>query len=71
MNILIVDDEMTVLKTVYSQLLGMGLKAGRIDTANSAREAKERISDPSVRYRYAGNGRDHVCKMGVGELPGY
>ena len=43
MNILIVDDEMTVLKTVYSQLLGMGLKAGRIDTANSAREAKERM----------------------------
>jgi YesN/AraC family two-component response regulator len=48
MNILIVDDEMTVLKTVYSQLLGMGLKAGRIDTANSAREAKERME----RYEY-------------------
>lgn len=41
MNILIIDDEKTVLKTVDSQLKEMKLEMERIDTANSAEEAKE------------------------------
>jgi two-component system response regulator YesN len=41
MNILIIDDEKTVLKTVYSQLQEMKLGMERIDTADSAEEAKE------------------------------
>lgn len=41
MNILIVDDEKTVLKTVYTQLIEMRLGMNRIDMANSAEEAKE------------------------------
>lgn len=41
MNILIIDDEKTILKTVYSQLMEMELGMERIDTADSAGEAKE------------------------------
>lgn len=41
MNLLIIDDERTVLKTVYSQLIRMGLEVDRIDAAVSAREARE------------------------------
>ena len=40
MNILIIDDEKTVLKTVDSQLKEMKLEMERIDTANSAEEAR-------------------------------
>ena len=40
MNILIIDDERTVLRTVYSQLSEMGLTAKRIDLAESAEEAR-------------------------------
>ena len=40
MNILIIDDERTVLRTVYSQLSEMGLTAKRIDSAESAEEAR-------------------------------
>lgn len=47
MNILIIDDEMTILRTVYSQLMEMKLEAGRIDMANSAKEAKERMEQYS------------------------
>lgn len=41
MNILIIDDEKTVLKIVYSQLKEMKLEMERIDMADSAEEAKE------------------------------
>lgn len=41
MNLLIIDDERTILKTVYSQLMKMGLGMERIDIANSAEEARE------------------------------
>lgn len=41
MNILIIDDEKTVLKTVYSQLKEMKLEMERIDMADSAEGAKE------------------------------
>lgn len=48
MNILIIDDERTILKTVNSQLAQMRLGFERIDTADSAREAREYME----RYRY-------------------
>lgn len=41
MNILIIDDERTVLKTVYSQLQEMNLGTERIDMADSAADARE------------------------------
>lgn len=41
MNILIIDDERTILKTVYSQLKRMELGVERIDIADSAAQARE------------------------------
>lgn len=41
MNVLIIDDERTILKTVYSQLMKMELGMERIDMADSAAQARE------------------------------
>lgn len=41
MNLLIIDDERTILKTVRSQLMKMGLGMEKIDMATSAEEARE------------------------------
>lgn len=41
MNLLIIDDERTILKTVRSQLARMELGVEKIDMAGSAEEAKE------------------------------
>lgn len=41
MNVLIIDDERTILKTVYSQLTRMRLGVERIDIAGSAAQARE------------------------------
>ncbi len=41
MNVLIIDDERTILKTVYAQLSKMGLGMERIDIAGSATQARE------------------------------
>ncbi len=41
MNVLIIDDERTILKTVYAQLTKMELGMERIDIADSAMQARE------------------------------
>lgn len=41
MNLLIIDDERTILGSIYAQLCGMNLGMERIDTANSTEEARE------------------------------
>lgn len=48
MNILIVDDENTILKAVQSQLMAMELGMERIDQATSAKEARQCMEH----YRY-------------------
>lgn len=48
MNILIIDDERTILKTVYSQLTKMQLGVERVDIADSAVQARECME----RHRY-------------------
>ncbi len=47
MNLLIIDDERTILKTVYSQLMKMDLGMERIDIANSAEEARQAMKQYS------------------------
>lgn len=62
MNILIIDDEMTVLKTVYSQIQEMKLGFDRIDMANSAEEAKECMEE----YHY----EIFLCDIVMPEMDG-